>query len=513
MIRGVIVFLFVLAVIAVTMAMVGDPGRASLVVGGLRVDTSAAFAFLMIGVLGLLATVFWRAVLWVAEAPRRGARARTETRRRQAAEMLSRGFLAIAAGEGAEARRCAQKASEFGDDNPALARVLAAQSAEAAGDLDAARAAYTAMLSFPEMRLVGHRGLMSIALAQGDKPAALKHAEDAYNQMKTARWAWRALFEAKLEAGQWSDALELIEGGLRRKIVTPVVAERARSALLTASAASDETSPEQKVVDHALDSATRAAKLNPGFPPAAVIAARLLVAQNKSGRAEDVIETAWAAAPHPALWLIYRDLRTNERPLERAQRLQKLVDENPDHRESRILAVEQALLAHDKPGMGEAVALLADEPVTQRLCGLYARVAWADGRADEARAWVARGPTAPPEPDWSDLDPEGRAFVYTQTDWTRLVGAWAETGELVHPRFERREKTMTDLPELPTQYEASAPFVSAAVRDQGFGAPVLPDDPGPFADALAGPADEPAAPTRRMGRKRPAALGKDPGSV
>ena len=152
MIRGVIVFLFVLAVIALAMAMIGDPGHAALVVGGLRVDTTAAFAFLMIGVLGLLATVFWRVVLWVAEAPRRGARARAEIRRRQAAEMLSRGFLAIAAGEGTEARRCAQKAAEFGDDNPALVRVLAAQSAEAAGDLDAARAAYTAMLGFPGIR-------------------------------------------------------------------------------------------------------------------------------------------------------------------------------------------------------------------------------------------------------------------------------------------------------------------------------------------------------------------------
>ncbi len=513
MIRGVIVFLFVLAVIAVAMAMVGDPGHAVLTVGGLRVDTTAAFAFLVIGMLGLLATVFWRVVLWVAEAPRRGARARAEIRRRQAAEMLSRGFLAIAAGEGAEARRCAQKAAEFGDDNLALARVLAAQSAEAAGDLDAARAAYTAMLGFPEMRLVGHRGLMSIALAQGDKTAALKHAEDAYNQMKTARWAWRALFEAKLESGQWSDALELIEGGLRRKIVSPVIAERARSALLTASAASEETSGDAKALDHALDSASRAARLSPGFPPAAVIAARLMAATNRSARAEDTIETAWGAAPHPALWLIYRDLRTNETPRERAERLQKLVDKNPEHRESRILAVEQALLAQDKPGMATAVAALADQPVTQRLCGLYARAAWAQGRADEAGAWVARGPTAPPEPDWSDLDPEGRAFVYTQADWTRLVSTWAETGELAHPRFDRREKTMSDLPEMPSHYEASAPFVSAAVREQGFTAPLLPDDPGPFADALSGPAPDPDPTERRRGGRRAAGLGKDPGSV
>jgi HemY protein len=512
MIRGAIVFLFVLAVIAMAVALAGDPGHASMVWLGWRMDTTGSVAAVMIGVLALLAMVFWRIVLWVAEAPRRSARARAEVRRRQAAEVLSRGFLAVAAGEGTEARRCAQKAAELGEDNPALVRVLAAQSAETAGDLGAAQTAYTTMLGFPEMRLVGHRGLMQIALAQGDKTAALKHAQDAYNQAKTARWAWRALFEAKLEAGEWPEALDLIESALRRKIVTPIVAERARAALLTASAANLETAGEPRTLDQAMDSAARAAKLSPGFPPAAVIAARLMAATGKSQRAEDVVETAWAAQPHPALWLIYRDLRTHETPRERSKRLQRLIDRNPDHRESRILAVEQALLAHDKPMIAPAVAALSDEPPTQRLCGLFARAAWEEGHADEARAWVARGVTAAPEPDWSDLDPEGRAFVYTQADWTRLVSTWAETGELVHPRFERREKTMSDLPELPSRYEASAPFVSAAVRETGFSAP-LPDDPGPFADALAGTPQEPAQSTRRISRKRPAGLGKDEGSV
>jgi uncharacterized membrane-anchored protein len=75
-----------------------------------------------------------------------------------------------------------------------------------------------------------------------------------------------------------------------------------------------------------------------------------------------------------------------------------------------------------------------------------ARVAYANGEADEARAWVARGVAAPQEPDWSDLDPEGRAFAYARDDWARLTVSYAETGELIHPRFERRERTMSELP-------------------------------------------------------------------
>jgi HemY protein len=509
-IRAALGILLVMAVIVVALAMSGDPGRANLIWVNWRFGTTAAAAIMMIGLLSLLAVICWRIVLWIVEAPRRAARAHAETRRRQAADVLTRGFLAVAAGEGAEARRCAQKAADLVEDMPALVRVLAAQAAEAAGDAPAAQAAYTAMLAIPEMRLAGHRGLMTLADAQGDREAALSHAQDAYNLAKTARWAWRALFEAKLEAGAWTEALALVEGALTRKIVTPLVAERARAALLAASAASLELSTDPKTRDQAADYAAKAAKLSPGFAPGAVLAGRLLGEAGKIGKAEDLIEQAWATQPHPALWLGYRDLRTDETPRERAQRLQRLIHKNPTHRESRILQVEQALLAHDTPALKAAVTALADEPPTARLCGLFARAAWAQGAADEARAWIARGAAAAQEQDWSDLDPEGRAFAYGQADWTRLVSTWAETGVLLHPRYERRERALTDLPELPNQYEASAPFL--AVPD----APAFhaPDDPGAFDDDLAGPPETPAPPpTPAPRRRRAGGLGKDPGSV
>jgi HemY protein len=105
-----------------------------------------------------------------------------------------------------------------------------------------------------------------------------------------------------------------------------------------------------------------------------------------------------------------------------------------------------------------------------------ARVAYANGEPDEARAWVARGVAAPQEPDWSDLDPEGRAFAYARDDWARLTVSYAETGDLIHPRFERRERTMSELPELPSAYAESTPFVRAA--EAGGALMPIPDDPG-----------------------------------
>ena len=71
MIRGAIIFLAVTAIIAVALAMAGDPGRASLTWLGWRIDTSASAQVVLIGVLAHLAVTMWRILLWISEAPRR----------------------------------------------------------------------------------------------------------------------------------------------------------------------------------------------------------------------------------------------------------------------------------------------------------------------------------------------------------------------------------------------------------------------------------------------------------
>ena len=460
MIRAALIFVLLVGAAAIAFALAGEPGRASVEWLGWRADTTAAAGVCAILVLAFLAVGVWRAGLWIAEAPRRAARRAAETRRRQGAEALTRGFLAAAAGDGSEARRLAQVAADLVEETPALVRLLAAQAAEIAGDRAAAKAAYAAMLGFPEMRLAAHRGLMQTALAVGDHDEALAQAKAAFAQARTGRWAWRALVEDRLEHGDWAAALDLVETALSRKIVTPISAERGRTALLAASAAALEAHPDPRRRAEAADFALQSAKLNPGFAPGAVLAARILAAEGKTGRAAGLLEQAWKIAPHPAMALAWRDLNQAETPKERARRFETLASFNPDHRESRLLRVERFLLLREPARARAEAAPLADPAPSARLCGLMARIAYAEGQADEARAWMTRGAAAPVEPDWSDLDPQGRAFAYTPTDWARLVSSFAETGALIHPRLERRERMLSELPELPAAYEPAAPFLA-----------------------------------------------------
>ena len=462
MIRAFLAFAFVAAITLAILAVSDEAGHASIDWLGWRVDMTATTLILSTLLVALLAMVVLRMLLWIIEAPKRAERARIETRRKQTVDVLTRGFLAAAAGDGVEARRLAAKAAEIAVEAPGLVRVLAAQAAESAGDTVAAQSAYSAMLGFPDMRLAGHKGMMQLALAQGDRVGAIGHAEQAYGQARTARWAWRALLEARLEDGDWQGARDLMKGALDRKIVSPLVAERGRAALLAASAAQLELADQPKSRAQAVDFAVEAAKLQPGFAPGVVMAARLLSVEGKAGRAAQVIEAAWKVAPHPALWLAYRDLKTDETPRQRAGRLTDLANLNTLDRESQILMAEAALVGGDPARAYEIAKAMDGQPVTARVAGLVARSAFAAGHPDEARLWLARGVGAPSEPDWSDLDPEGRAFAYLPSDWARLVANFAETGELIHPRHERRERGMGELPDLPISYADQPPFMNQA---------------------------------------------------
>jgi HemY protein len=466
MIRTGLFLVLVALAAALALGLAGESGRVAIVWLGWRADLTATALIVLVLLASFLAFAAWRLLLWVAETPRRAAAARAEARRRQEIEVLTRGFTAVAAGDGAEALRLAAKATDLAVEAPALARLLSARAAEAAEDPVAAEVAWTGMLAFPDLRLAARRGLTSLALARGDRAGAVQHAEAAFALARTARWAWRLLLEAHLEAGDWEAARDLLKTGQDRRIVSPDVAERGRAALLAASAAQLDLTGDARARSRAADYALEAARLQPGFAPGVVMAARLLTAQGKAGRATQVIEVAWKAAPHPALWLALRDLKTQETPRERAGRLSALAALNPGARESRILAVEAALTAGDAVRAAELGRGLEAEPLTARIAGLLARAAFAAGRPDEARLWRARGLTAPGEADWSDLDPEGRAFAYQPADWARLAVSFAETGDLIHPRHERREPGLSDLPDLPMSYaeqdlsgfEASVPF-------------------------------------------------------
>ena len=84
MIRTAIIVVAVMVIAIAVLAVTGEAGQASLIWLGWRVDMTAASAALLVLFTALAATIFWRGLIWLIEAPARAERARDASRRKQA---------------------------------------------------------------------------------------------------------------------------------------------------------------------------------------------------------------------------------------------------------------------------------------------------------------------------------------------------------------------------------------------------------------------------------------------
>jgi HemY protein len=87
---------------------------------------------------------------------------------------------------------------------------------------------------------------------------------------------------------------------------------------------------------------------------------------------------------------------------------------------------------------------------------------------------MERAATAPTEGDWSDLDPSGDAFIYADPDWHRLVLAYGDRSELVHPRLDANAPTRLALSVAPEVSEDAVPVEEVVTEE-----PKPLEDPAP----------------------------------
>jgi HemY protein len=433
-----IAILLTVAVLAALAAIsvASQPGSVTIEWFGTRVETTALFGLLAVTLLTAFLLPLLRFLIVLLEAPGKLGKASNAIRRKKGQEALALGLIAAEAGEFEDARRHAERAENLIEE-PRLAALLEARAAEVAGDVGAAERAYSGMLSNEDTELLGRKGLLSSALKRGDREAAMAHAAAALRLSKTAAWPFQTLFELKLQAAEWEGAVDALDEGEKKKLVDAGAATRRRAVLLTAAAARDDRDGK---LDRAIDKVEKAVRLSPGFTPAAVLASRLMLEDGKLWKAAGMLEEAWEYAPHPAIAAAYRELKADESSAERAKRMAQLIEIKSDHRESKVIAAE---LAIERKDWGAAQAALEDafrENPSSRIAGLFAIVC--RGRGDEvaARHWLVQAAVAPREQDWSDLDPEGAAFLYDDSEWARLVTVYGDTGQLIHPRFERGGK-------------------------------------------------------------------------
>ncbi|HSI39456.1 MAG TPA: heme biosynthesis HemY N-terminal domain-containing protein [Xanthobacteraceae bacterium] len=514
-----VVYLLALAALAAGIAWLADrPGEVMIVWQGWRIETSVMVAGAAVLAAMALAILLWGLLRLLLRSPDIVALALRNRRRSKGWSAVSRGLVAVGSGDLTGARRAAADAQRLIGSEP-LARLLAAQAAQLAGDAGKAEAAFRTMADAPATRLLGLRGLHVEARRRGDANAALAAAEEAARFEPGLAWAADAVIEARCVAGDFAGARAMLEreaahGGLDR------AAHRRRRAVLLAAEAQV---LEQLDAPVARERAVEAARLAPTLVPAAEIAGRLLGANGDVRRAGKVLEAAYAATPHPDLTEAYLHLRPGDSSRERLKRMRTLVARAPSHPESAMALARAALDAQDFATARTSLSPLTATP-TQRVCLLMAELeATESGDIGKAREWTARAVRAQRDPAWiadgvvaerwGPISPvSGRLDAYSwsvppgiaatpvlenEAERVRVAIAAAIESRGPSPAEPKPETPATqDIPrDMPNPAKvAPAPAPPPKRAEPVVATPHLPDDPGPGTSPEDAPAPRSATP-------------------
>jgi HemY protein len=382
-----------------TLILTDLPGLVSLEWRGYRIDTTVAFLLGAIVLTSFTSALVYRFWLFLRRAPGNMAGAWKAKRRQRGYQALTRGMVAVAAGDAMEADRQVKRADVLLDEPP-LTMLVSAQSAQMKGDEAAASKFFTAMVKRPETEFLGLRGLLNQAIKRGDKVEALSLIRRAHRLQPDSTWVASNMFDLQIRTGQWLDARVTCDDLARSSLIGQDDAKR-RKAVLSyhLSLLAQDTGDGEVALGHLRD----ANKLAPGFIPAVADLAGRWGDGGKAKKAAKLIEEAWSAAPHQDLLGPYWRALNASDALERVRATEKLVEKQSRHLESLIAlartSLEVRLWGEARQYLEQA---LAAAPLPQaRICRMMAELEEIEN-ADSglAREWLMRASQAAADPAW-----------------------------------------------------------------------------------------------------------------
>lgn len=392
-----LVFLAVLLLLAFGFSWLADnPGEVTFVWLGQRIETDTTTTFVALGVLVVAVIVVLVILRALVRMPGSIFGFFGRRRREKGWAALSRGLIAIGAGDLATATKAAGEARWILGDEP-LALVLEAQSAQLIGDRGGAERAFQTMVETPATKLLGLRGLYVEAVRWGDGEAAAHYAEAANKQAPKLAWAGTALVDHRSQTRDWQGALETIDRNRRNGVIDKAAARRARAVVLTADGLERETSAAEIVRGTSLE----AHGLAPDLVPAACLAARLTAAHGDLRKAAKILETTWKIEPHPEIAETYAHLRSGDAAQDRLARIRDLVKVRANHPEGVLALARAAIEAKDFATARTTLTPLLTGTPSRRVCLAWAALEDGEhGDTGAARAWLTRAVHAPRDRAW-----------------------------------------------------------------------------------------------------------------
>lgn len=401
MLRALWFFFQLTIVVCAAIWIASQQGAVDIVWGKYNFSLHLGVFLLFLTLFIIVALAFFRILGAIVSLPGSFSRKHKERMRAKGFKSLTRGFVAIAAGDAKKATHYAKEVRYLLPNELGLPLLLEAQAARLRGEEHVARQSFEQLLDDKDAAFFGIRGLLKSSLDAGDAVKALEYAKSALAQNPKQPWILKSVYDLELRNHNWDEAWKILERVRRYKGMDEDLVRKDEVSLLLLLAERDR---ENNLESASIKKIERAVKVNPAFVPAVLVLCENYFERGKTGRIASLVERAWKVNPHPDLALMWDRIAPQDKGADSMRRLrwfEKLAAFKPESADGQLAA---AKISMDAALWGQAKAYLTmaeNLRPTAQVFRMRADLEDLTGHNPAViRAWLEKAASAPPDNVW-----------------------------------------------------------------------------------------------------------------
>lgn len=343
MIKTIWFFVKIAVLVIASVWLISQPGIMNFNFLGYDVTILTGVFLICVVLLMMIVSYILRMVHAIFSVPKVVAEYRQESRQKAGYKSLTRGLVAVAAGDTDKATQYSKDTVKLLGQKQGLPLLLQAQAARMRGEEMLAKNLFEELVKDRDMAFLGIRGLLKSALDKKDYVQALAQARAALKLHPNQAWLNKIVYTLELKNHHWEEALNLSRKAQKSKAISPQKIISDQIAIHLMRYDYDVTQGNE---GSAMRELKLAFKLDNFFVPTVLRYAHYYRTNSKNKKAIQLLENTWKVNAHPELAALWNELAPSKGKDLNTKKLawaQKLVEMNPNSAASHIAAANVAI--------------------------------------------------------------------------------------------------------------------------------------------------------------------------
>lgn len=238
--------------------------------------------------------------------------------------LLTKGMIALEAGDVAEAEKMRRRIQKEFEDDPSKTTLFEARLAETQSRLNDAAALYAELAKDEKTRLLGMRGKIRLNRLTGNLAAALDACSVLLNEKNPPAWVISEAFELQIQEKRWDAAVATLEKGRKQGVFDKPTAKHLKACVLLEQANNTEDAEKKERLVRA------AADADDTLMQAALMTAEYNIRKGQPRKARSALFDLWKKSPCTAVYETYLTLDPAASPIDIVKSVEELIAENPE---------------------------------------------------------------------------------------------------------------------------------------------------------------------------------------